>query len=114
MGEPLLLQGHEEVQRILPHKLNPVNNLLPLAEARFELTEEIDLTTQVVPSRDGELDARQRQLRFLAKFAPLPGWRRVLDAFLGGIALERLYAKGSMRYRTMLAVCHGVRNGDRT
>jgi len=75
-----------------------------LAASGFELVDVIDLTDQVDTGASSELDARERQLNLLARVTPFSGWRRVLGAFVGGIALERLYLRGRMRYLTMVAV----------
>jgi SAM-dependent methyltransferase len=69
----------------------------------FDLIHEHDLTTQVPRRDEAALNRRERWLDRLTRVAPLPGWRRVLQAFRGGVALERLYARGAMGYRVLIA-----------
>ena len=45
----------------------------------------------------------------LRRFVPLAGGRRIVDAFLGGLALERLYGRGLMEYRAL----HARRGGGK-
>lgn len=69
-----------------------------LAAAGWVIDQEIDLTDRVpaVASSRGA-NARRLALRIGRRFSGQER-RRVCDAFLGGIALERLYAHGAMRY----------------
>ncbi len=69
-----------------------------LAVAGFVLRAEHDLTAQVRPRPARTLARAARTLRWLRAALPTAGGRAVTDAFLGGVALERLYAKGAMRY----------------
>lgn len=52
------------------------------------------------PENITRLDARYRMIRNLLPFS---GPRFVASAFLGGLALERLYQKGLVRYRLIVA-----------
>lgn len=70
--------------------------------AGFEIVVTHDLSDQVEARAAAELARHERCLRLLRRGCPLAGGRRVADAFLGGIALERLYAKGAMSYLAIL------------
>jgi SAM-dependent methyltransferase len=52
------------------------------------------------PERIAQLEKRYRRIRGLM---PLEGPRFVVDAFLGGLALERLYQKKLVQYRLLVA-----------
>lgn len=68
-----------------------------LAAAGLPVAQQVDLTARVAaapPQRIGRRAARLRRWRLL----PFPPWHRLVDAFLGGCALERLYAAGRARY----------------
>jgi SAM-dependent methyltransferase len=81
-----------------------------LESAGLRLVDEVDLTAQVPRRSDAAaIDRSARTLNRLRRLAPLPSARRVLDAFLGGLDLERLYATGQMSYRVMIA--SGPRGG---
>lgn len=69
-----------------------------LRDAGFELRAVHDLTAQVRPRQDAVLARARRSLRWLRAALPTRGTRAVADAFLGGVALERLYRNGAMRY----------------
>ncbi|MEM7199468.1 MAG: methyltransferase domain-containing protein [Planctomycetota bacterium] len=62
-----------------------------------------DLTAQVQPRPASVLARSERRLKALRRAMPVAAARAVLDAFLGGIALERLYAKGATRYVVVAA-----------
>ncbi|MEC8252380.1 MAG: methyltransferase [Planctomycetota bacterium] len=73
-----------------------------IAANGLRVTQSVDLSDQV-PRKDAvKLDRARRRLRALRAITPLPGARRVLDAFLGGLHLERLYARGLARYRIVV------------
>lgn len=74
-----------------------------LAAAGFTTRAEFDLTPQVPTNDERTLRARRRWLR-LASRLPLPSLRLVVDAFLGGIALERLHRRRLCCYRTRVAL----------
>lgn len=65
----------------------------------FALVAEVDLTARVPFGSPSTLRRRRGWLRLVRRFAPMPWLRHVASAFLGGLALERLYARGSTRYR---------------
>lgn len=73
-----------------------------LAAAGFTTRAEFDLTPQVRTNDERTLRTRRRWLR-LASLLPLPSLRLVVDAFLGGIALERLHRRRLCCYRTRIA-----------
>ncbi len=73
-----------------------------LAAAGLHATREIDLTDQVPFSPMASNDARRRKLERLRRWTPSAGARRLADAFLGGLALERLYARGLACYRVWM------------
>ncbi|MCA8970507.1 MAG: class I SAM-dependent methyltransferase [Planctomycetes bacterium] len=62
------------------------------------LESEVDLSAQV-PVRSTVDQGRQtRRLRRIRRLLAVPYFTSVIDAFQGGLALERLYARGIMRY----------------
>lgn len=72
------------------------------------LVDERDLTTDIRP-RPPALLAVLRGLNRLGRaLVPVGGVRQVLDSHLGGLALERLIARGLMRYR-LLTVARNAR-----
>ena len=73
-----------------------------LAAAGFTTRGDFDLTPQVHAGDERTLNARRRWLR-LAGLAPVPSLRLVVDAFLGGIALERLHRRRLCCYRARVA-----------
>ena len=75
-----------------------------LATAGLEIEEEVDLTAQVPRRPPAVLERQRRRLAAMYRVFPVPGLRRVLDAFRGGLALERLYGGDRMEYRAMIAV----------
>jgi len=96
--------GRALLERWTTERLHTVDDYRrALAEAGLTLETDIDLSAQVDASSPEDLRARERRILALRRVAPLPSVRRVLDAFLGGFALERLYGRGRMAYRAMLA-----------
>lgn len=81
-----------------PHLYSEAAWRAALGDAGFDLRVVHDLTPQVRPRPDAVLVRATRSLRWLRAALPTRGSRAVADAFLGGVALERLYRKGSMRY----------------
>jgi hypothetical protein len=49
------------------------------------------------------LARQQRRLQRIRRFVPIAMVRHLADAFLGGIALEQLYASGVACYRVTVA-----------
>jgi hypothetical protein len=67
------------------------------------MTHEEDLTPQVQPRDHAVLDRLAKTYDRLYKAIPLTSARIVLSAYIGGLALERLYLKGNVRYRLFVA-----------
>ncbi|MFN8059735.1 MAG: methyltransferase domain-containing protein [Vicinamibacterales bacterium] len=61
-----------------------------------------DLTNDVRP-RGATAIATLDALNRFARRLPFDGWRTVMDSHHGGLALERLYRAGLMRYRVLTA-----------
>lgn len=74
-----------------------------LTRAGFAVVGEVDLTDRVPFATPTTLRRRRGWLRLLRAITPLPWLRHVGDAFLGGLALERLYARGRARYHLWIA-----------
>lgn len=74
-----------------------------LTSTGFSTRVEHDLTEQVHASDEQVLARRRRWLR-LASLLPLPSLRLVVDAFLGGIALERVHRRRLCCYRARVVV----------
>jgi SAM-dependent methyltransferase len=73
-----------------------------LRGAGLTLLAERDLTALVDPRPPGVLDREEARFSRLRRL-PLPAVATVVDAYLGGIALERLYLMGAVRYRLLVA-----------
>lgn len=73
-----------------------------LQAAGLPVVAEWDLTAQVPTTAIARLAGRERNLRWL-RAIPLPTARRLADAFLGGTALERLYARELACYRVWMS-----------
>lgn len=96
-GERLLRCWHTE-------RLHGAEDYLSaLRAAGLELVYEHDLSEQVPREPITRLDRRRRRLERLRRLMPLAAGRIVADAFLGGIALQELYARHRMSYRVMIA-----------
>lgn len=79
------------------------------AAAGLRLVESFDLTAQVEPRAEPILARAERNLLRLRRMLPGQRARAAVDAFLGGIALERLYTSGAMRYRCAVLVHEAAR-----
>lgn len=100
----------EEIAELLgcwsSERLHAVSDFQQALACRgFEIRQQIDLTAQVPYRSRQALDANARRLRSLRRWLPLTGSRRIIDAFLGGVALEGLYERGCMRYLALIASC---------
>jgi SAM-dependent methyltransferase len=62
-----------------------------------------DLTPQVRPRSLGQIARLERLNRVLHRAVPSGAWRSLMDAHHGGLALERLYRRGRMKYRLLIA-----------
>lgn len=73
-----------------------------VAAAGLRVVRDVDLTRRVPVSALATNLRRARLLRWLRTLLPLPFVRRCAAAFLGGLALERLYGKGLVSYRVWM------------
>ena len=73
-----------------------------LESCGLALAADHDLTNDVRPRTLRRIATLERVNRLLRTVAP-PGGRRLLDSYHGGLALERLYRHGRMRYRLLVA-----------
>jgi SAM-dependent methyltransferase len=78
-----------------------------LAAAGLSLVERIDLTPRVRYRSIGELDRLRATYEAWQRRLPFALARRVLSAYLGGVALEKLYAAGKARYSLIVATREG-------
>jgi SAM-dependent methyltransferase len=62
-----------------------------------------DLTDELRPRTLARIARLERVNRLLHRLVPNAGLREVLDSYRGGLALERLYRAGLMRYRLIVA-----------
>jgi SAM-dependent methyltransferase len=74
-----------------------------LAAAGLALERERDLTAGLRPRGLDEIDRLDRLAWVARAAAPFPALRAVLDSHRGGLALERLYRRGLMRYVLLVA-----------
>jgi SAM-dependent methyltransferase len=74
-----------------------------LERARLRVIHEEDLTPHVRYRSADILAAQEAKYSRLYRLFPLTPVRTVLSAYLGGVGLERLYLKGMMRYRLIVA-----------
>jgi 27-O-demethylrifamycin SV methyltransferase len=73
-----------------------------LAAAGMTLTDERDLTPECRVRTLSQI-ARLERLNVVLRACVPRRWRVVLDSYHGGLALERLYRRGQMRYRLLVA-----------
>ena len=66
-------------------------------------TEFEDLTPQCRPRELAAIERLERWNRFARTIVPLEAWRAMLTSYAGGLALERLYRGGLMRYGLIIA-----------
>ncbi|MCB9891366.1 MAG: methyltransferase domain-containing protein [Planctomycetes bacterium] len=78
--------------------------------AGLRLESEVDLSAQVPVRAAVEQERQARRLRRFRGLLAVPYFTSVIDAFQGGLALERLYARGIMRY----VAAKWVKSEDRT
>ncbi len=74
-----------------------------LAAAGLSVLHDEDLTAGVQARPPAALAAAERRYRRVRSLLPWRGARLVADAFLGGLAFERLYGRGLIRYRLLVA-----------
>lgn len=82
--------------------------------ARLSVIHEENLTSQVQPRNASVLDSLEARYNNLYKLLPLTSARTVLSAYIGGLALERLYLQENVCYRLIVARKEGESpsNGD--
>jgi SAM-dependent methyltransferase len=73
------------------------------AHAGLALDAAHDLSEAVRPRHRAHLAALGTFCRWLARLAPGASSRALIESFRGGLALERLYRNGAMRYRLLVA-----------
>ncbi|MCR9244302.1 MAG: methyltransferase domain-containing protein [bacterium] len=73
-----------------------------LRDAGLTLVDEHDLTPRVQFATAAAVARRAARLARW-RWLPIPPWQRLADAFLGGCALERLYARGVACYVVLVA-----------
>ena len=81
-----------------------------LDRAGMKVIHEENLTSQVQPRNAAVLDKLEATYNRLYKLIHLTSARTVLSAYIGGLALERLYLKKAVCYR--LIVARNESNGD--
>jgi SAM-dependent methyltransferase len=74
-----------------------------LETARLNVIHEDDLSSHVQPRSPEILDRLEAKYNRLYKAIPLTPARTVLSAYIGGLALERLYLNKQVRYRLIVA-----------
>lgn len=70
----------------------------------LRLARSLDLTPLVRHRTIGDLDTAARRYAAWSRWLPTGAARRVLSAYIGGIALEKLYARGEARYKLLVAM----------
>ena len=75
-----------------------------LQAAGLRVARSLDLTPLVRHRTIGDLDAAARRYAAWSRWLPIGAARRVLSAYIGGIALEKLYARGEARYKLLVAM----------
>lgn len=74
-----------------------------LEAAGLRVLRTIDITAQVASAPARNKERRRKNLLLLRRLLPLPLARHLADAFLGGIALEDMYARGVACYAATAA-----------
>ena len=80
-----------------------------LARGGLAIVADRDLTSELRPRTLARIAQLEKLNRVLRRFAPSAGLRELLDSYRGGLALERLYRFGLMRYRLIVAEKLGAR-----
>jgi SAM-dependent methyltransferase len=80
-----------------------------LARRGLAIVVDRDLTDELRPRTLARIAQLEKLNRVLRRFAPSAGLRELLDSYRGGLALERLYRFGLMRYRLIVAEKLGAR-----
>ncbi len=74
-----------------------------LVACGLALVAERDLSAELRPRDATDLARLTRLNRWARAVVPIPAFRMVMDSHHGGLALERLYRRGAMSYRMMMA-----------
>lgn len=74
-----------------------------LRENGLRVVADHDLTSELRPRTPAQIARLERLNGALRAVAPMRGLRELLDSYRGGLALERLYRNGLMRYRLLVA-----------
>jgi cyclopropane fatty-acyl-phospholipid synthase-like methyltransferase len=74
-----------------------------LERAGLEIAARQDLTAEVRPRTLAVIARLEALNRAVYRVAPSAGLRALLDSYHGGLALERLYGRGLMSYRLVVA-----------
>ena len=85
-----------------PRPLERLGYAAVFAATGLVVEHESDLTALLRPRREAAI-ARLERLAGMTAALPLPALRAVLDSHRGGLALERLYRRGLMRYVLLAA-----------
>jgi len=73
------------------------------ARLGLKILTDVDLSPHVAPRSASGIRQLERLNRLAHRAIPAESWRRLMDSYHGGLALERLYRRGAMSYRMMLA-----------
>lgn len=87
----------------IPHLWSEEDYAAAFASAGVRVLQSADLTDRVRPRDVATLAAVEKRYAALYGRLPLRPTRAVINAYLGGLALERLYATGGLRYRLFVA-----------
>jgi SAM-dependent methyltransferase len=79
-----------------------------MADCGLTLVTNRDLTPDVRPRSLAQIERLETLNRRVHRLAPLAGLRAMLDSYHGGLALERLYRQGLMKYRLLIARRRGT------
>jgi SAM-dependent methyltransferase len=74
-----------------------------LARRGLAIVADRDLTDELRPRTLARIARLETLNRWLHRLTPSAGLRELLDSYRGGLALERLYRAGLMRYRLIVA-----------
>lgn len=87
----------------LPVLLSAAELDAALERAGLELAVKQELTGEVRPRTPARIAQLETLNHIVRRLTPSAGVRAVLDSYRGGLALERLYARGLMSYRLVVA-----------
>ncbi|HEY7215753.1 MAG TPA: methyltransferase [Thermoanaerobaculia bacterium] len=93
----------ETIRRLWAIGAVPTDSSYARALAGLRVLRDEDLSAGFETRPAAELRAAERRYGRARALLPVAGVRVVLDAYLGGVALERLYRRGLVRYRLIVA-----------